>query len=138
MTDYLKPLPKSDPLTAHFWDSVNRGSLEIQRCDDCKSFIFYPRSLCPSCSSRNVRWTKVSGRGEIHSLTIVHRPTISAFKVDVPYVVAIIQLEEGCRMMSNVVDVKADPQLVKIGMPVEIVYDRVTDDTVLPKFRVAR
>jgi uncharacterized OB-fold protein len=135
MTDYLKPLPKPDPLTAPLWDSVNRGKLEIQCCDDCKTYVFYPRGLCPSCGSRSLRWTPVSGRGEIHSLTIVHRPTNAAFKADVPYVVAIIELEEGCRLMSNVIGVQPDPKIVKIGMPVEIVYDRVTKETVLPKFK---
>jgi uncharacterized OB-fold protein len=137
MNDYLKPLPKSDPLTARFWDSVNRENLEIQCCDDCKSFVFYPRGLCPTCGSRSLRWTRVSGRGEIYSLTIVHRPTNAAFKADAPYVVAIVQLEEGCRLMSNIVNAPADPKLVAIGMPVEIVYDRVTQDTVLPKFKLA-
>jgi uncharacterized OB-fold protein len=111
--------------------------MEIQRCEDCASFTFYPRALCPSCGSRALRWAPVSGRGRIYSLTIVHRPTNAAFKSETPYVVALIDLEEGCRMMSNVIGVQADPDQVKIGMPVEVVYERVTDDTVLPKFRPA-
>jgi uncharacterized OB-fold protein len=137
MTDYAKPLPKSDPLTKPFWDSLNRGAMEIQRCDDCASYAFYPRGLCPSCGSRALRWTPVSGRGRIYSLTIVHRPTNAAFKGDTPYVVALIELDEGCRLMSNVTGVQADPAHVKIGMPVEIVYEQVTPDTILPKFRPA-
>lgn len=135
MTDYTKPLPKSDPVTAPFWDSVNREALEVQRCDDCNAFVFYPRALCPSCGSRRLTWTPVSGRGRIYSMTIVHRPTNSAFKADSPYVVALVELEEGCRMMSNIIDVQADPEHVRIGMAVEIVYDRVTATTTLPKFR---
>lgn len=70
-------------------------------------------------------------------MTIVHRPTNAAFKGDTPYVVAVIELDEGCRMMSNVVEVQADPEHVKIGMTVEVVYDRVTAETTLPKFRPA-
>ena len=136
MTEYLKPLPKSDPVTAPFWDSVTRGAMEIQRCDDCRTFVFYPRALCPHCSSRALRWTKVSGRGQIHSMTIVHRPTNTAFKGDSPYVVALVELEEGCRLMSNIVQAAPTPDSVKIGMAVEVVYDRVTDDVTLPKFRL--
>lgn len=135
MSEYSKPLPKSDPLTKPFWDSLDRGAMEIQRCDDCSSFVFYPRGLCPSCGSRKLSWAPVSGRGRIYSFTIVHRPTNAAFKGDTPYVVALVDLEEGCRMMSNVTSVQADPEHVRIGMPVEIVYDRVTPDTTLPKFR---
>lgn len=135
MSDYAKPLPKSDPLTKPFWDSLGRGAMEIQRCGDCSSYAFYPRNLCPHCGSRAMHWTPVSGRGRIYSLTIVHRPTNAAFKGDTPYVVALVELDEGCRMMSNVIGVKADPEHVKIGMPVEVVYDRVTTETTLPKFR---
>ena len=137
MTDYLKPLPKSDPVTAPFWDSVTRGAMEIQRCDGCATFVFYPRALCPHCGSRALRWTPVSGRGRIYALTIVHRPTNAAFKPDGPYVVALIELEEGCRMMSNIVEAAPDPKTVQIGIPVDIVYDRVTDQVTLPKFRLA-
>lgn len=135
MTEYAKPLPKSDPVTKPFWDSLDKGAMEIQRCDSCDGFVFYPRALCPHCGSRNLNWTQVSGRGRIYSLTIVHRPTNAAFKSDTPYVVALVELEEGCRMMSNVIGVDADPAHVKIGMSVEVVYDRVTPETTLPKFR---
>lgn len=137
MTDYLKPLPKSDPVTAPFWESVSRGRMEIQRCDGCSKFVFYPRALCPSCGSRALSWIPVSGHGRIYSMTIVHRPTNAAFKADGPYVVAIVQLDEGCRMMSNVVGANVSPDDVRIGMHVEIVYDRVTDQVTLPKFRLA-
>jgi uncharacterized OB-fold protein len=137
MTEYLKPIPKSDPLTARFWQSLHRGSVEVQRCDGCQSFVFYPRGLCPHCGSRALQWAPVSGRGRIYSLTVVHRPTNSAFKGDTPYVVALIELDEGCRMMSNIIGVEADPAHVKIGMPVTLVYDRITDEVTLPKFKPA-
>ena len=135
MAEYLKPLPKSDPLTARFWESVHRGGLEIQRCDDCGSFVFFPRGLCPAGSSRSLTWRPVSGRGQVYSFTIVHRPTSPVFRDDVPYVVALVELEEGCRMMSNIVDVAATPEGVWIGMPVTITYDRVSPTMTLPKFR---
>ncbi|MDA1370293.1 MAG: Zn-ribbon domain-containing OB-fold protein [Proteobacteria bacterium] len=134
MTDYLKPLPKSDPVTAPFWESLHRGKVQVQCCGDCKIFVFYPRALCPACGSRKLAWTPVSGKGHIYSLTIVapgRGPDI--FKNDSPYVVTLVELDEGCRMMSNIVDVDAED--VKIGMAVEIVYDCVTEDVTLPKFR---
>ncbi len=137
MTDYAKPLPKTDPVTAPFWDSLQREKIEVQRCDDCENYVFYPRALCPHCSSRRLKWTPVSGRGRIYTMTIVHKAPGPAFKADVPYVVALVELDEGCRMMTNIVAVEADPSAVKIGMPVEIVYEAVTDAVTLPKFRPA-
>jgi uncharacterized OB-fold protein len=135
MTDYTKPLPKTDPVTAPFWESLKKEKIEVQRCDDCASYVFYPRALCPHCSSRRLTWTPVSGRGRIYTMTIVHKAPGAAFQADAPYVVALVELDEGCRMMTNVIDVEADPSKVKIGMPVEIVYDRVTETVTLPKFR---
>ena len=136
MTDYLKPLPKSDPVTAPFWESLRRGKVKVQCCGDCKSFAFYPRALCPACGSRNLAWTPVSGKGHIYSLTIVARGRgPGTFKNDSPYVVALVELDEGCRMMTNIVDVAANSEDLKIGMAVEIVYDCVTEDVTLPKFR---
>ncbi len=134
MTDYIKPLPKFDPVTAPFWDSLKAEKIEIQCCEDCASYVFYPRALCPHCSSRRLKWTPVSGRGRVYTLTVVHKAP-GAFQADAPYVVALVDLEEGCRMMSNIVDVAPDPEAVKIGMPVEIVYEHVTEAVTLPKFR---
>jgi uncharacterized OB-fold protein len=136
MSGYPKPLPKPDPLTAPFWASLRNGAMEIQRCEDCGAHVFYPRGLCSHCGSRELRWSKVSGRGRIYAFTIVHRPTHPAFRPDAPYVVAIVELEEGCRMMTNIVGIPADPIHVKIGLPVEVVYDQVVPDTVLAKFKV--
>ncbi|ASP23480.1 DNA-binding protein (plasmid) [Antarctobacter heliothermus] len=135
MTDYTKPLPKSDPVTAPFWDSLRRKAVEVQCCEDCNQFLFYPRAHCPACGSRALTWKPVSGRGTIYTMTIVEKTGNRNFKQDCPYVVALVELEEGCRMMSNIIDVTPAPQDVRIGMPVEIVYDAVTDDVTLPKFR---
>ena len=135
MTEYLKPLPKPDPVTAPFWKSLADGKMQIQCCDDCGAFVFYPRALCPGCGSRKLTWKPVSGRGRIYTLTIVHKPFNASFKGDAPYVVALVELDEGCRMMTNIIDVQPDPEQVKIGMPVEVVYDRVTDAVTLPRFR---
>lgn len=135
MTEYSKPLPKSDPVTAPFWDSLKKRAMEIQSCDDCGAFVFYPRALCPGCGSRNLSWTPVSGRGHIYSMTVVHKGAPGPFKGDMPYVVALVELDEGCRMMTNIVEAKPDAKELRIGQAVEIVYDPVTEDVALPKFR---
>jgi uncharacterized protein len=130
-----KPLPVADPVTKPFWDSVRNQAMQMQCCNSCGKFIFYPRGLCPHCMSNDLAWKPVSGKGELHAFTIVHRHANPAFHGDVPFVVALIELEEGVRMMSNLVGVAADPAEVKVGMPVEVVYEVATDEVTLPKFR---
>lgn len=135
MADYAKPLPTPDPVTKPFWDSLKAGAIQLQRCGPCDTVIFYPRPLCPSCLSDELTWTPVSGRGVVHAFAIPHRHPNPAFGSTAPYVVALVELEEGARMLSNLIDVEPTPEAVKVGMPVEIVYDAVTDEVTLPKFR---
>ena len=139
MTDdgYSKPLPRPDPVTQPFWDSVKAHAMSIQRCSTCRRYVFYPRMHCPSCFGRDLAWMPVSGRGVVHAFTIVHYHSTPAFRADAPYVVALIELDEGVRMMSNLVDVTPDPQHVHVGLPVAVVYDDVTPELTLPKFRPA-
>jgi uncharacterized OB-fold protein len=135
MADYNKPLPTPDPVTQPFWDSLKEHAIKLQRCGGCNEHIFYPRTLCPSCGSEDLAWTAVSGRGVVHAFAIPHRHPNPAFGATAPYVVALIELEEGARIMSNLVGVDPTPEAVKVGMAVEIVYDDVTDEVTLPKFR---
>ncbi|HVX29096.1 MAG TPA: Zn-ribbon domain-containing OB-fold protein [Nitrolancea sp.] len=135
--DYKKPLPQADPVTAPFWESVKAHAMKIQRCNDTGKFFFYPRGMSPFTLSDNISWEPVSGKGTVHAFSIVHNNRAPGFADEIPYVVAMIELEEGPRMMSNLIDVEPDPEHVKIGMPVEIVYDDVTDEITLPKFRPA-
>jgi uncharacterized protein len=135
MADYVKPVPQPDPVTAPYWESVKAHAMKIQRCNDTGKYFFYPRGMSPYTLSDNVSWEPVSGRGVIHAFTIVHNQRAPGFADEVPYVVAMIELEEGVRLMSNVIDVEPDPEHVKIGMPVEIVYEDVTDEITLSKFR---
>jgi uncharacterized protein len=137
MSSYVKPLPQPDPVTAPFWESVKAHAMKLQRCNDSGKFFFYPRGMSPFTLSDNISWEPVSGRGVIHAFTIVHNQRAPGFADEVPYVVAMIELDEGVRLMSNVIDVEPDPDHVEIGMPVEIVYDDVTDEVTLPKFRPA-
>lgn len=132
---YTKPLPQPDPITRPFWESVKAHAMRIQRCGACGRWVFYPRALCPACFSAALAWTLVSGRGVVHAFTIPYRHPSPAFQPDLPYVVAIVELEEGARLMTNLVGVPPDPQHVRVGMPVEVLYDDVTPEVTLPKFR---
>jgi len=135
MADYAKPLPTPDPVTKPFWDSLKAQAIQLQKCGACQKFVFYPRSHCPGCLSHDLTWTPVSGRGVVHAFAIPHRHPNRVFTEGGPFVVALIELDEGARMLTNLIDVEAMPEAVRVGMPVEIVYDAVTDEVTLPKFR---
>lgn len=138
MSDYVKPVPQPDGVTRPFWESLKAHRMQIQRCNDTGTYFFYPRGLSPFTLSDNVSWEPVSGRGVIHAFTIVHQNRAPGFVDELPYVVAMVDLEEGARLMTNIVEVEPDPEHVKIGMPVEIVYEDITEEITLPKFRPVR
>ena len=135
---YGKPLPVADPVTAPFWESVRAHAMRLQRCNACGRWIFYPRGLCPHCFSDDLAWEPVAGTGVVHAFTIVHRHPSPAFQAAIPYVVALIELDEGARLLSNLVEVAPDPAAVRVGLPVEVVYDDITPEVTLPKFRPRR
>jgi uncharacterized OB-fold protein len=135
MAEYAKPLPSPDPVTRPFWESLKAHAMRLQRCAGCGMFVYYPRPLCPGCLSDQLAWTAVSGRGTVYAFAIVHRHPNRAFTANGPYVLAMVELEEGARLMSNLVEIDPDPSAVQVGMPVQVVYDDVTDDVTLPKFR---
>jgi uncharacterized OB-fold protein len=134
MAEYTRPLPVPDGDTKPYWDAAKEHRLTIQRCQNCHEAIFYPRSLCPHCMSDRIEWIAASGKGTIYSYTVVHQSP-AAFADIVPYVVALINLAEGVRLMSRVVD--SAPADVKIGAPVEVVFEDVTPEISLPHFRLA-
>ena len=131
-TSQDRPLPTPNSFSKPFWEGTKRHELVLQKCNECGTFRYYPRPRCPECLSGNTEWTKVSGRGTVYSYTIVHRPLARWFKDKVPLVCAVIELDEGVRMVSNVENV--DPYAVTIGMPVRVIYDDVNDEITLPKF----
>ena len=132
---YDKPLPVIDPGTRPFWDAARDHRLTIPKCKSCGKYHFYPRELCPHCHSDDLEWTDISGRGEIYSFTIARRPAGPVYADDVPYVIAMIALDEGPRMMTNlIVD---DVETVQIGDRVAVHFDDVTDEVTLPKFVLA-
>lgn len=132
---YAKPLPKPSTLTRPFWDGLREGALRLQKCADCGEYVFYPRPACSHCMSERLEWTEVSGRGTVYTFTIVRRPNIPAFQADVPYVFAIVELEEGPRLATNVVG--CEPEAVRVDMPVKAFYDGVTEEISLLKFEPA-
>jgi len=136
MSNYEKPLPVVEAFNKPYWEAARRHELVIQRCKDCGTFRFYPRPFCIKCWSANTDWVKLSGRGKVYTYTIVRRASHPAFENDVPYVWACIELEEGVRLGSNIIGCK--PEDVKIGLNVEVVFDDVTDEITLPKFRLVK
>ena len=130
------PIPTVDADSAPYWQAARDGKLLLQSCVGCGAPRFYPRHLCPRCWSPETRWIEASGRGRVHSFTIIHRPPSPEFAERVPYVVALIDLEEGPRMMANVVG--ADALSVEIDDPVAVTFETRGDGFVLPQFsRVA-
>jgi uncharacterized protein len=131
-----KPLPKSDPVTKGFWELANRGRLSIQRCDDCGDRRYPGAPVCPRCLSKRQSWEPVSGRATLLSWVRFHRAYWDGFVPDIPYVVILVGLEEGPVMVTNLVGAKAED--VPIGAPMEVVFERATEEINLPQFRPRR
>jgi uncharacterized OB-fold protein len=127
-----KPVPVASPESTRFWQEAKGHRLVIPRCNACGKFWFPPSRLCPLCLSGDVGWETVSGRGHIYSFVVFHRVYHPAFAGEVPYVVAIVELEEGPRMLTNIVGVPVDQ--VRCNMPVAVVFDDVSSEIAVPKF----
>jgi uncharacterized protein len=115
-----KPLPKANAETRPFWEACARGELLYQYCTACRRAQFYPRSHCSTCHGGGLEWRQSSGKGVVYTCTTVQRAPTPAFKALVPYVIALVDLEEGFRMMLNVLD--CDPAQVAIGARVRVVF----------------
>jgi uncharacterized OB-fold protein len=136
MSDYKKPLPRIDEESRGYWEALARHELYVQRCRDCDTKRFPPRAVCPSCLSSATEWVRASGRGTVYSYTVTHQNQAPGFRESLPYVLAVVQLDEGPRLMTNVVG--CAPDAVRIGMTVEVEYEDVTADATLAKFRPRR
>jgi len=131
-----RPIPPSSALTEPYWDAARRGELAVQRCEGCGARPFPPRARCPGCGAGSLSWTPVSGRGTVHSYTVAHRAPHPVFAEQLPLVVAIVELEEGPRMFTNIIG--CDPADVRVGMPVEARFEPIDDtDRALPVFTPA-
>jgi uncharacterized OB-fold protein len=131
----LPPLPAPSPDNQEFWDGCRRHELRIQRCDGCGAHRFAPRPACPACASLRFTWVTASGRGVVHTWTVIHPPTLPAFAAETPYAAAVVRLDEGVFMVGRLRG--RDPHAVRAGMRVVVEFDDVTDDVTLPHWRAA-
>jgi len=130
--EWSKPLPEADPVFAPWWKAAAEGRLLFQTCPGCGHRQFYPRPLCLECGA-TPEWTEASGRGRVHTFTVVRQYGLAPFRDELPYVVAMIELEEGVRLFSNVTD--CDPESVHIDMEVEAYAALAAEDVGVPLFR---
>jgi uncharacterized OB-fold protein len=133
MSEYKKPLPVIQPWSQGFWDAAKEHRLVVQTCDDCEAKIFYPRKFCPECWSANLHWSEASGKAKVFSFSITMMGIEDKFAEDLPLVLAWVDLEEGVRMLTNIIN--CNPEEVRIGMDVEVVFEDITPEISLPKFR---
>ena len=131
-----RPIPKPTPETQEFWDGARRGELRIQRCRSCGKAYFFPRPFCPNCSSLDVEWFTASGSGTLYSYVINHRPAAPGFTP--PYAIAIVELDEGPRMMSNIIGCPQTPEALELDMRLEVAFEKLDDKITLPMFRPAK
>lgn len=134
MPEGKRPLPKPTPETQHYWDGAKAGELRLQSCNDCSKTYFPPRPFCPKCGSRSVKVTKASGKAKLFSYVIHHRPA-SGF--DPPYAIAVVELAEGPRLMTNIVGCAQTPEALKLDMPLEVTFEKQSDTISLPFFKPA-
>lgn len=125
-------LPRPTPETQHFWDGALKGELLLQQCDQCQHTYFPPRPFCPKCANRKVSIIKASGKATLYSYVINHRP-LPGF--DNPHSIAVVELEEGPRMMTNIVDCPQTPEALVLDMPLEVTFEALSDDIKLAKFK---
>ncbi|WP_084152312.1 Zn-ribbon domain-containing OB-fold protein [Nocardioides halotolerans] len=131
----VKPLPTPSKDSAPYWEGLQEHRLLMQRCSSCHELQFYPRSGCRSCGSTELAWEEMAGTGHVYTYTVIHRAPFAAFANDVPYVYAVVELDEGPRLVSTVETDELDS--VDVDMPVRAVYDDVNDDVTLLRFEPA-
>lgn len=129
-----RPLPEpDDDLNAAFWEHCAREELRFQRCAACGSWRHLPRLRCARCGSGEFSWERSSGRGRVYSWTITHQAPLRAFAARAPYAVLVVELDEGVRMVAGLVE--ATPEVLRLDLPVEVVFERITAEAALPQFR---
>ena len=127
-----KPLPEPTRDSKPYWDGLNEGRLLLQQCAACRKIRHYPRPVCDACYSMEVGWIEASGRGRVHSWTVAHHPFHPGFKAELPYIVAIVDLEEGVRMNAQMRGVTTDA--MRVGLPVRVTFERMSAELTLPAF----
>ncbi len=133
---YSKPLPQIDEESRPWWEALQRGELYVQKCRDCGDLRYYPRAQCTQCLSPRTQWVRCTGRGKVYTFTVTNQNQAAGFREALPYVMAYVELDEGLKMLTNLIDCR--PEEVKIGMPVEVVFEAATPEVTFAKFRPAR
>jgi uncharacterized OB-fold protein len=128
-----KAVPQPTPETAEYWSAAARGELRLPYCSSCQQYVCYPRGACPTCWSTDLKWTTLSGRGRLYSYLISHLAA-PGFDNDVPYAIAIVELDEGPKLMSSIVGVPQTPEALLLDMPVAVEFEP-RGDQMLPVFR---
>ena len=129
-----RTLPPISAETAPYWEACKRGELLLQGCDSCANVQFYPRALCSACLGLELSWIVASGHGRIASFSVVRRAVSRAYADEAPYTIVLVDLAEGPRMMSSLVD--AEPESVRIGLPVAVVFEDWSEEIAMPRFRI--
>ena len=137
--DVSKPLPAITTEAKPFWDAAAQQKLMIQRCQDCHAWVWTPRPSCNECGSEKIEWTQMSGKGEVYSFTVIRqvvgRAASKSFEPDIPYVIAWVDLDEGPRLITNVIGCPVEA--VKLGMKVPVQFEKASEKVWLPKFKPA-
>lgn len=131
-----KAVPAPTPITQAYWDGTRAGELRVQKCENCGQHVFYPRPHCPHCASTALSWLRCSGRATLYSYVINHVAP-PGWEGETPYVIAVVKLEEGPRMLSNLVDVAPDPKALPLDLPLEVAF-QPRGKQMLPVFRPAK
>ena len=130
--EWARPIPRPDAASAPYWEAAARGELVIQECPECGHRQFYPRTVCTDCGA-DPGWLTCSGRGAVHTFTVIRQNHAKPFRDELPYVVAVVELDEGPRMMGNVTG--CEPDDVRIGMPVEVYFVPADEGVAVPFWR---
>ena len=136
-TGYNKPVPVPQVESDFYWEKCKEHELWLRYDNDAQQAYFYPRDISPITFSRNTSWIQASGKATLYTYAIVHRAPHPGFVGDVPFVTAMVELEEGPIMPTNIVMDDPTPEKLQIGMPLEVVFEDITDEISLPKFKPA-
>jgi hypothetical protein len=131
VSDRFEP-PVTD-VSAPFWEATREKRITLQRCADCKTWVWYPRSACTACLGGDLRWTEVAGEGSVYAVSVHHRAGVAEMNTRVPYAVALVELHEGVRLLTNVIG--CDPESVAIGQRVSVAWEALSDGRHLPVFQ---
>jgi uncharacterized OB-fold protein len=136
VSEYRKPLPRIDHVSAPYWEYCRRHELRLQTCSSCGTVRYPPKEICPACLSPDATWDRMSGKGTVWSWVEMHQPYFAGFREDLPYVVLFVRLEEGPMMMANLVD--SDRSQLQCEAPVEVTFVDATAEISLPQFRLSK